>query len=357
MSHLAPPAHVHVLFNNGQLTLPAYDRKHPVGRLTSTPHENLSEYAGRLCYASLHKERGRPSAEYHKHILETQHNSVYAHHVFTFEIRGTAVAMSSLAALCGRPGVWVTRISRDHIRFAVSLRAVLEWEQHGVCDDSDPYASEISAEMVQTIRIKLITLFPNIINPGPLVSTSHFYDVDAFLEDSAATTEMLVRVEPETDQEKWATFLLTGVSRDLLQELVRHHYQCNPSVRSTRYVNEGPYDVSDPTAECGHMVPHPALGDISRMEAEAAFLSAQEMNRTIYSRLTSNGVPPKTARGAARSILPGCLETKIVWSTSLFQLKHTLKLRLDQGTGSVDPEIQNLAGLLRDAARSIGWEV
>lgn len=51
-------------------------------QMQGTDGERLVELAGRACYDSLGK--GRPSAEYHKHIMEVDHGSVTEHASITF---------------------------------------------------------------------------------------------------------------------------------------------------------------------------------------------------------------------------------------------------------------------------------
>ena len=95
MSHVSAPAHVHTLYHDGQFFLPGYDTNHDPKKLASTPEENLIEYAGRLCYNSLHKA-GRTTPDYHTHLLETGHYSVHAHHNFVYEVTGEAVCFDTL---------------------------------------------------------------------------------------------------------------------------------------------------------------------------------------------------------------------------------------------------------------------
>ncbi len=69
-------AHTKFLGPCAELGVPRADQ------LTSTDAENLVECAGRVCYESMGK--GRPSAEYHQHIMEVDHGSVTEHANLTF---------------------------------------------------------------------------------------------------------------------------------------------------------------------------------------------------------------------------------------------------------------------------------
>lgn len=57
-------------------------------QLQGSSGAQLIEFAGRICYDSLGK--GRPSSEYHQHILESGHGSVTEHVSFTFLIEGVS---------------------------------------------------------------------------------------------------------------------------------------------------------------------------------------------------------------------------------------------------------------------------
>lgn len=338
---------VHVLFHRGALVLPHDTGSYPPARLASTPGDNLAEYAGRLCYASLCKPRSRPTPEYHAHIHATGHNSVYAHAVETFEVEYHEAEQlpDSLPlplwdvgdALHCRPGVWVTHIDATAVRFAASPRAVLEWAQHGPeyadsLDDHNYGPEGVAAWLGGALAALLRPDYPLTVGPGP---------------DAPEMFRRLTvrRVPPERPKERWCSLYIAGVSRDLLQELVRHHWQTNPSVESTRYV-----DKSTDAA-----VLHPALTpgtpladyvDVTQAVARAAYSH-------VFNTLRAGGVPEKTARGAARACLPGATTTRLVFSLSQFQARHILALRGDQTTGSVDPEIGRLAGLMRAALLAI----
>lgn len=338
--------HVSVCYRPGRFVLPPrYAGKVPAGRLASTPGDNIAEFAGRLAYDSVTSVQGRPTPDYHAHIHETGHNSVYAHAVETFELDSPSPTYSliHLLALAGRPGVWVTTAGAGRpVRFAVSLRAVLEWAAHGAMVTGTKSAAQ--AEVIDATNAALgrkaaellaadypLTLAPVLATP-PTPYWTH-----------------LRRVKAGMPQERWISLYMEGLSRDCLQELVRHHYQTNPSVRSTRYCDEGE----------SSQVLHPALAaDAELGELVAGHNdAARTLYRHVFRKLAAAGVDRKTARGAARSVLPGATETRLVYSLSEFQARHILALRADQSTGSADPEIVRLAGLVREVLRAEGWAV
>ncbi len=307
------------------------------GRLTSTPGDNLAEFAGKLCYDSLHRLKSRTTPEYHAHLLDMRHGSVYAHLVETFEIPWSpapieaATKVTILAALAGRPGVWISEITADKVRFSVSLRALQEWNQHGVAGDvAGATARNLVERMVSLLRPR----FPLALGRCRPLQQPYRWRTNAY------------QTRPVHDSEKWASLYVEGVSRSLLQELVRHSYQANPSVRSTRYVDEqDSHYVLPPAVDAFDSRLRVTLLDaVSDVNAEA-----RRAYKKVYGALTSGGVDQKTARGAARSCLPEGLETKLVYSLSRAQAKHILAMRLNQDSGAADPEIVRLAGLMRTA--------
>lgn len=334
---------VEVVYDGEKFTLPGgYARAE--GRLAGTPGDNLVEFAGRVCYDAFPPLRpGRPSAEYHANVRALRHHSLHAHLVDTFDVEarpnrpGADPVFKALLALQNRPGVWVTFADPDHLRFAVSLRAVIEWDEHGLATDGAALAwadgvFEAKAAVYAALHASAVARYPlaaaGLRRPVPAEDLSPGFRVR--------------RDRPIHARERWTSVYVDGVSRDLLQELVRHHWQANPSVRSTRYCDEG----------FSRQMLHPAYtacgdGDMAAV-ADGAFRAAKESYKRAFAGLRARDVDEKTARGAARSLLPGATETKMVFSASAFQWNHILDLRAAEATGKVDPEIKNLAAILRE---------
>ena len=324
---------VTLLYAPGVFALPPGYEGHPPDRLTSTPGDNLAEFAGKLAYDSLGKPKGRPSAAYHAHIRETGHWSVYAHAVETFEVSygDPATGFDALRSLQCRPGVWVTAYGDRSFRFCASLRAVLDWKNHGVPGAAAlvrGIGSDLGAACADLLRAD----FPMTLGGVPRSGV----DPAAILDPCRLAVK---RVAAKTPHEKWVSLYIAGVSRDLLGELVRHHWQVNPSVRSTRYCDE---------SNSVQIVP-PALAQVPGLEAQVAetWATARETYAKVFAAMTEAGADQKTARGAARAFLPGATETRLVYSLSEFQARHILSLRLDQATGAADAEIVRLAAAMR----------
>jgi thymidylate synthase (FAD) len=170
------------------------------------------------------------------------------------------------------------------------------------------------------------------------------------------------------------SYFLSGVSRGLTHELVRHRVGVAISQRSTRYVDENesewiwhplieaylqhqrslqpkpggpddgvPYTAADVAER--HMV---ANCQETKRRAELAYKDVVEQLQTW---LTSKGVDKltarKQARGAARGLLGNALMTEMVWTCNLRALKTFLGQR---AKAAADAEIRVCANRLYEEA-------
>lgn len=131
-----------------------------------------------------------------------------------------------------------------------------------------------------------------------------------------------------------ATFYIEGISRNLTHELIRHRH-LNYSQLSQRFVNESEAEFVLPPAFNDHL-------DDTHIEG---LEEATEASRDVYEYFVDylqegKGLPRKQAREAARSILPGNTETKIVVTGNFRAWRDMLKKRLDP---AADAEILILA--------------
>jgi thymidylate synthase (FAD) len=136
--------------------------------------------------------------------------------------------------------------------------------------------------------------------------------------------------------------LITGVSRALTHELVRHRAGFGYSQLSQRYVDE---------SEARYVVP-PLYQDIPELREKwqraieslrAAYLELAEMTVQYVQEKHPEMAPRdrrKWARQAARSILPNACETKIFVTGNSRAWRHFLELR---GSPHADTEIRILA--------------
>ncbi len=149
------------------------------------------------------------------------------------------------------------------------------------------------------------------------------------------------------------TFLFTGVSRSLTHELVRHRAGWAYSQLSQRYVDESLAEYVEPdiiaddpelhaiwTEAVSHV--HGAYvrlaerlnAKLADPQAAAAAMLPADADRTTRR---------KTARQAARSVLPNATETKITVTANARALRHFLEQR---GSAFAEPEIRKLANAL-----------
>lgn len=138
------------------------------------------------------------------------------------------------------------------------------------------------------------------------------------------------------------SFYITGVSRALTHELVRHRH-FSFSQLSQRFVNED---------EAAMVIP-PALED----DPEALAILGYTFNEALesYKELVEylqevKGLPRKQAREAARAVLPNCTETKLVITGNHRAWREFLKKRLDP---AADAEIRRLAEMIRDHLKAV----
>lgn len=113
------------------------------------------------------------------------------------------------------------------------------------------------------------------------------------------------------------TFHVSGVSRALTHQLVRHRIGCSYTQRSQRYCKEEGFGYVDiPIAEDNENA-----GGIS--EAYDAFMKS---TRSMYKFLIGLGCKPEDAR----MVLPNACHTEITITMNFRALRHFAKLRCDK---------------------------
>lgn len=304
----AKPDAVHVPFEMGN---PRHDQ------LQGSPRDMLAELCGRVCYDSLGKGRG--SEEYHRNVQDQNHLSIYEHCVFTVQFDPARIAFP---VWFNRPSLYVDTVN---YRATLNLRHVMEWDQ---ASQHNGYA--MSCEMVgNLLRACAAHLAP--------LSMGYATSPPGYL----APLRLVEQVRG--DHERWVSLYIGGVSRNLSHELVRHGDWTAISQRSTRYCDE----------DATPIVWHPTIADlINPLHASdvglGGFIDAVTKDaRRAYARILkaaeTAGHDRKTARGAARGVLPSALGTELIMSASVAQWRHICKLR---GAGAADAEIRGLAALI-----------
>jgi thymidylate synthase (FAD) len=137
-------------------------------------------------------------------------------------------------------------------------------------------------------------------------------------------------------------FLVTGISRSLTHELIRHRAGFGYSQLSQRYVDE---------SDACFVVPpmyreHPDLYDKWRKAVDEVHLAYMDLAEATepyvaqqYPELTRTD-RRKIVRQSARSVLPNACETKIFISANGRALRHFFEMR---GSPHADTEIRELA--------------
>lgn len=132
-----------------------------------------------------------------------------------------------------------------------------------------------------------------------------------------------------------ATFYVTGVSRSLTHELVRHRH-LSFSQLSQRYVDESNAEFVLPPAL---RALYKSDSDV-RQELDEVSSTVRATYSYLVGKLTNLGMTRKEARQAARCALPNMTETKIVVTGNYRTWRHFIALRATQ---HADVEIRRLA--------------
>ena len=142
-----------------------------------------------------------------------------------------------------------------------------------------------------------------------------------------------------------ATFYITGVSRALTHELVRHRH-LSYSQLSQRFVDESDANIVIPPAARG--------SEKLTWEFENAAAGARHSYRELVEALLDSGLPRKQAREAARAVLPNMTETRIVVTGNLRAWHEVIERRT---APDADAEFQQVAGMIRDELQKLAPEV
>ena len=308
-------------------------------QLTGTVAENLCELAGRECYDSLGVEHSRGSADFHQHILEVGHLSIYEHFNFTVGIPalGCFIAdfgpeqFAALLSLMNRPGLYCRTdpSHQDSLRLTLNLRCILEWSKWGDHSECSPELSHIAHNLAPAI-IRV---------PGPRDERSPL--------PAGARSGRTGGLDPIDDEERWVTLRLAG-SRGFSHEQVRHGDRTAISQRSTRYVDEANSDW------CMHPLVLAMMDDPQNHEFFGRVQRFIDESRSIYSEIVQRGSERlmnsgakltavgsrKQARGAARGFLGNALGTSLIFSASVAQWRRMLVMRCHP---AADAEIRESA--------------
>jgi thymidylate synthase (FAD) len=136
-----------------------------------------------------------------------------------------------------------------------------------------------------------------------------------------------------------ATFYITGVSRSLTHELIRHRH-FSFSQLSQRYV---PATPGRAMVEPDVIADDPELHKLFAEATDAAAAAYQRLLHGLEQRFADVGsatLRAKQARQAARSVLPNATETRIVVTGNYRTWRHFIAMRASE---HADVEIRDLA--------------
>lgn len=307
-------------------------------QLQGTVRERLSELAGRVCYDSCGS--GRNSVDYHKHIQEVGHLSVYEHAHMTVLISLPLEAKIFL----NRPGLWVVDCGDAGFRVTFNPRNILEWDKWSESVGVDDLIAKKSAFKIgDVLSFHAEQAYPMMVTPR------------ARIPQTIGGYKAISRVvEPLTDEERWVSMFMVG-SRGFSHELCRHGDRTGISQRSTRFVAENESDwldhplvtkfimASDLIVDDPDNRIRGALGSLIEGLKESARdvygKTADQLQKWLVARGVDKFTARKQARGAARGYLGNALATELIFSASVAQWKRMLRMRACQ---AADAEIREV---------------
>ncbi len=149
------------------------------------------------------------------------------------------------------------------------------------------------------------------------------------------------------------SLIVTGVSRSLTHELVRHRAGFGFSQLSQRYVDESDVAFVVPPALAAEVASHTwhlegrlpprnsVEGAVWVTMCEASLASYAHLAEYLFSKIAGDPTDRrKQAREAARSVLPNCTETKVFVTANARAWRHFVELRANP---AADAEMRRLA--------------
>lgn len=154
-----------------------------------------------------------------------------------------------------------------------------------------------------------------------------------------------------------ATLYFEGVSRAFTHELIRHRH-LSYSQLSQRFVDESKANIVLPPAIRESEVDivcqsEGSYGDLLGLPAESVewWSKLSLFNyKKLVDALTSEGLPRKQAREAARGVLPNMTETRIVVTGNLRAWHEVIERRT---APDADAEMQKVMGMARDVLEPV----
>lgn len=305
-----------LVYDGATLAVPPEMGTPRADQLQGTALERLSELCGRVSYDSL--GRGRTSVEFHRHILDVRHLSVYRHAAITVACDVSYAEARTLALAClNRRGVHVAK-PRDLLEITANLQAIVEWDRY-----PSPY-NRGGAWLGEILRHHAHRVAPMIV-PAPE-------------GDSALAIDTTLKAGDLTDDQAHVSLYLAG-SRSWSHEQARHAYAI--SQRSTRYCDESETGLVEHPA-LSHVLDDEGVSSANRLKLYDPISKALRHAKVAYEyvvpqlalHFSRRGVDAtaarKQARAAAARYLPHGLRTEMIFTAPISGWKDMLRQRLSE---------------------------
>ncbi len=317
-------ANVILVYDGERTTVPEVMGTPAEGQLASTPMDRLHELCGRVSYDSL--GRGRASEAFHENLRVKGHRAVYRHGTLNF---GVDLAMAQqppehLWALADRPGVYLTGLDGFYLRFTCNAQAALEWHRRRPLNPAAHETSRHLGHLVQWAFLQAAPLSIGFVKTEPRKAA----------HDACPNFKVHF---PETDREVYASVFLSDISRVAADELLRHTFECAPSMESTRYC-----DYSRRPWVAHPLFHRPGKDyDWCRDVFRKIELHCRAAYNGLFGTLTAlcpeAGV--KEVRAAARGVIALSAGTRLIFTASLSAWHSIFKLRISD---QADSEIRGV---------------
>lgn len=175
--------------------------------------------------------------------------------------------------------------------------------------------------------------------------------VSDWVNSSERFTKMIIERGHESVLEHASATFNVITDRGISHEIVRHRLAAY-SQESTRYVKYGdisvvlPQSLNDGTWFNNYGTKQSieiteedlcSLTDIQKRWVQSCLMA-----ETVYKEMIDRGVKPQDAR----SVLPTCLKTELVWTANFREWRHIIRMRQNKGA---HPQVQELVRFIK------GW--
>ncbi|TFF63722.1 MAG: FAD-dependent thymidylate synthase [Promethearchaeota archaeon] len=175
------------------------------------------------------------------------------------------------------------------------------------------------------MKVELLYITPNAEKLIEEAGRTSYQSFERLTKDSYKRfiTMLIKRGHESVLEHASASFRISGISRALTHQLVRHRF-CSFTQQSQRYVDEENFNYIEPE-------------DIKENgEAHEKYLHLMEDIRKYYEEFRELGIKKEDAR----YILPNATESEIVLTANFRELRHILELR---GEKAAQWEIRRMA--------------